>query len=165
MESAAPYADTPIPLYLGSVTGMRYRTLSCIECGREFLERNNDTMYRVGDESQPREVSISAEPVSATCSNCRQRYTVQISLSISFERDGIPLYMQPESMYLTAEEHKKLRYVHCLECGHVFQSISDRISQVVDNRVPFQYLNPSKLGPIERTCTANTCGQAWAVMV
>lgn len=161
----APYADIPIPLYLSSTTGMRYRSLNCLECGDEFLERNNDTMYRINDPNLPTEIAISSLSVKAMCGNCKQWYGVQISLSVTVVADSIPLYLQPESMYITSETSKKLRYVHCLECGHAFQNVSDRISQVIDNRIPFEYLNPGKLGPLERTCTSGKCGQVWAVMI
>ncbi len=161
----APYADTAIPLYLSSVTGMRYRTLNCMECGTEFLERNNDTIYRIGDSELPSEVAISSESVKAKCSNCDQWYGIQVSIAVNIAIDSVPLYLQPQSVYLSIEPVKRLRYMHCLECGKAFQSVSDRISQVVDNRIPFEYLSSSRLGPIERTCTFNQCSQTWALML
>jgi transcription elongation factor Elf1 len=161
----APYADTAIPLYLSSLTGMRYRTLNCMECGAEFLERNNDTIYRLNDPDLPTEVTIDGSSVKAKCGRCQQWYGVQVSISVTLEQGGIPLYMQPESIYLVVAETKRLRLIHCLECGKAFQSVSDRISQVVDNRVPFEYLNASRLGPIQRTCVYNECGQEWALML
>lgn len=163
--ASAPYAETAIPLYLSSVTGMRYRTLNCLECGQEFLERNGETMYRIGDDSLPAEISIGSESIKASCGRCGQWYGVQVSSVVNLERDSVPLYLQPQSIYLAVEAAKRLRYVHCLECGKAFQSISDRISQVVDNRVPFEYFNPARLGAIERTCTFNNCGQTWSLML
>lgn len=161
----APYADIAIPLFLSSLTGMRYRTLNCLECGQEFLERNNDTMYRINDTSLPTEVAIGSESVKARCGNCEQWYAVQVSSSVQTDPDSMPLYLQPQSIYISVSESKKLRYVHCLECGKVFHGISDRISQVVDNRVPFEYLLPSRLGPIEALCRFNNCGQTWSLML
>lgn len=163
---AAPYASTPIPMHLTSTTGMKYRQFNCMECGREFLERQGDVVYRIGDSLAPSEVHLGRdERINAMCSGCMQRYTVTVSYHVVYERDGIPLYMQPQSVYLVSEPIKKLRFLHCLECGKAFQTISDRIGQVVDNRIPFEYVEPSRLGPIEAMCSSNKCGQSWALMV
>lgn len=162
---SAPYADIPIPLYLSSTTGMRYRSLNCLECGAEFLERNNDTMYRMNDDTLPNEVAITGESAKVMCGNCQQWYGVQISISVTLLVDSIPLYLQPESIYLANETSKKLRYVHCLECGKPFHSISDRVSQLIDNRTPFEYLRVDRLGPLEALCHNNNCGQTWSLMV
>lgn len=165
--AAAPYADTAIPLHLGSVTGMRYRQLCCMECGQPLIERNGDQMFRLADDTRPSEVSgaewVTGAPV--LCGNCQQQYRVHVSIEITYNRDGIPLHMQPQSVYVTAASDKRLRYLYCLECGKAFHSISDRIAQVIDNRVPFQYLDASKLGPLEAMCHFNRCKQAWAFMV
>lgn len=162
---SAPYADTPIILNLASVTGMRYRNLHCLECGREFMERNNDTMYRIGDSDLPNEIAIGSESVKARCGNCQQWYGIQVSISVTYERDAIPLHLQPQSIYISSEPTKKMRYLACLECGHMYHSISDRISQVVDNRVPFEYLNPLRLGPVEVLCRESDCKQVWSLML
>lgn len=161
----APYADTAIPIYLGSVTGMRYRTLNCMECGAEFLERNNDTMFRLNDNELPAEIALNGASVKAKCGNCQQWYGVQVSLSVTLEQGGIPLYLQPQSVYIVTNSVKRLRYLHCLECGKAFHSISDRISQVIDNRVPFEMLDSSKIGPLEALCHSQNCGQTWALML
>jgi transcription elongation factor Elf1 len=161
----APYADSIIPLFLSSITGMRYRTLNCMECGAEFLERNNDTMYRLNDDTLPTEVAVDGASVKARCGNCSQWYAVQVSMSVTLEQGGVPLYLQPQSVYIAVDSVKKLRFMHCLECGHAFQTISDRISQVIDNRVPFEFVDPGKIGPIESLCHFNNCGQTWALML
>lgn len=163
--SVAPYAESIIPLYLGSSTGFRYRTLNCMECGAEFIERNNDRMFRLNDDSLPAEVSLDGASVKAKCGNCSQWYAVQVSLDVTLEQGGVPLYLQPQSVYLKIDTTKKLRYLHCLECGKPFHSISDRISQVIDNRVPFEMLDPAKIGPIEALCHSQNCGQTWALML
>jgi transcription elongation factor Elf1 len=161
----SPYSYTPIPLFLGSLTGMRYRTLHCLECGEEILERNNDTMYRLNDNELPTQVAISAESIKVKCGKCEQWYGVQVSVVVGTEPDGVPLYMQPQSLYIVSEPNKKLRYIHCLECGKSFQTISDRISHMVDNRIPFEFVDPTRLGPIESLCSFNRCGQAWSLMI
>lgn len=161
----APYGSTPIPLFLSSITGMRYRSINCVECGAEFIERNNDTMYRLNDPDLPNEVSITSASTKAKCGKCSQWYSIQISIDVTYDRDSIPLYLQPESMYITVAADKKLRYLHCMECGKPFHSISDRVSQIIDNRVPFEYLQPNKIGPLEALCHYNNCGQTWALMV
>lgn len=161
----APYAATLIPLFLTSVSGFRYRTLNCMECGAEFLERNNNMLYRLNDESRPAEVIIDGTLLPATCGRCQQRYAVQVSLNVTLQEGGIPLYLQPESVYIAVNSVKKLRYIFCLECGTAFYSISDRISQVVDNRVPFEFVSPTKIGPIETLCHRQNCGQTWTLML
>src|SRR5438270_1321390 len=121
---------------------MRYRTLNCMEGGAEFLERNNDTMYRLNDPDMPSEVAIDGSSVKSKCGNCSQWYAVQVSLMVTLEQGGIPLYLQPQSVYIVIDSTKKLRYLHCLECGKPFHSISDRITQVIDTRVPVGFVAP-----------------------
>lgn len=164
-SQTAPYADTAIPLYLGSVTGMRYRTLNCMECGAEFMERNNDMMYRLNDANSPAEISLNGAVELARCGNCSQKYAISVSLLVSLEIGGIPLYLQPQSVYISVEPIKRLRHVHCMECGKKFHSICDRIRQVVDNRVPFEQLDPARMGPMETLCHRQNCGQTWAFIV
>lgn len=161
----APYAETAIPVFLASTTGMRYRTLNCMECGAEFLERNNESVFRLNDPDLPAEVPIDGQSVKVKCGNCQQWYGVQVSIDVTYEQGGIPLYLQPQSVYITVDSVKKLRYLHCLECGKPFHSISDRIKQVVDNRVPFEFVDPLKLGPLEALCHSQNCGQTWALML
>jgi transcription elongation factor Elf1 len=161
----APYGERAIPLLLTSVTGFRYRTLNCMECGAEFLERNNDAMYRLNDASAPAEIMLDGAVVIAHCGNCLQKYHVQVSLNVALDEGGIPLYLQPQSIYIAVDNMKKLRYIYCLECGHAFQTISDRINQVVDNRVPFEQLDQTKIGPLETMCHFSNCQQVWALML
>jgi DNA-directed RNA polymerase subunit RPC12/RpoP len=118
----APYALSPIPLFLSSVTGFKYRTINCMECGAEFLERNNDVMYRLNDYSQPQAVLINGEVIQTSCGKCQQSYHVQVSINVTYEQGGIPMHLQPQSVYITAEPAKKLRYLHCMECGKAFHS-------------------------------------------
>lgn len=164
-SQTAPYANQPIPLYLGSTTGMRYRTLNCMECGAEFMERNNDMMYRLNDMDTPAEITLNGSAELAKCGNCQQQYAIQVSLLVSLEIGGVPLYLQPQSVYISIEPIKRLRYMHCMECGKAFHSICDRIRQVVDNRVPFEQLDPLKMGPLEALCHRQNCGQTWAILV
>lgn len=164
-SQTAPYAEVAIPLYLGSTTGFRYRTLNCMECGAEFIERNNDSLFRLNDETQPTEVILDGAVVLARCGNCSQKYVIQVSLVVGLIEGGVPLYLQPQSVYIAIDSVKRLRYLHCLECGKPFHSISDRIRQVVDNRVPFEQLDPLKIGPIEALCHKQSCGQTWTLML
>jgi DNA-directed RNA polymerase subunit RPC12/RpoP len=161
----APYATVVIPLFLSSLTGFRYRTINCMECGAEFIERNNDMLYRLNDDSQPAEIAINGEVTNARCGRCQQSYTVMVSLNVNLDQNGIPMHLQPQSVYIASETVKKLRYLHCMECGKPFHSISDRIRQVVDNRVPFEHLDPNKIGVLEALCHAQSCGQTWALMI
>jgi hypothetical protein len=135
-----------------------------MECGAEFLERNNDMMYRLNDTSMPGEITLTGQSVKAKCGNCNQWYGVMISLDVTYAGD-IPLHLQPQSVYIKVDSAKKLRYLHCLECGKPFHSISDRIHQVIDNRIPFEFLDPSKIGVMESLCRGQNCGQTWALML
>lgn len=136
-----------------------------MECGAEFIERNNDQMFRLNDESAPAEIALSGIVIEAICGNCQQKYHIQVSLGVALQDGGVPLYLQPQSVYIVCDIAKKLRYLHCLECGKPFHSISDRIRQVVDNRVPFEQLDPNRIGPLEALCHAQSCGQTWALML
>jgi DNA-directed RNA polymerase subunit RPC12/RpoP len=144
---------------------MRYRTIHCIECGAEILERNRDTMYRLGDSSQPAEVNIGSMPIDARCGNCMQQYTLSISLYMHYDPDGPALYMQPQTIQLAIDATKKLRNIACMECGKVFHTLSDRVGYISDNRVPFELLDPLRPGPIETLCHQSSCHQSWSIMV
>jgi ferredoxin-like protein FixX len=165
LTEASPYAAEAIQIFLTSETGMRYRQLSCIECGVDFIERAGDTLYRLGDSDNPEAVALSDLPVDTHCSNCKQQYELHVALSVGLNEGGIPLYMQPQTIYIDVAQSKKLRYVHCLECGKSFHTISDRVSVISDNRVPVEYLDPTKAGPMEAICRFNNCSQLWAFMV
>lgn len=166
MNQTAPYASMPIPLFLGSTTGMKYRMLNCLECGRPFLERQNEVLYRVNDASNPSEIIIATESsIQVFCGDCHQEYQVIVSEHVVYTKDAIPLYMQPQSLYIVSEPKKRLRFIHCLECGHAFHSISDRIDSMSDNRVPFEFVAAERLGPIETMCHFSKCSQAWSLMV
>ena len=163
MQRSAPYADTPIPLFLGSSTGLRYRTLSCMECGSDFFERNADIMLRIGDKELPQQARLdSTGRIPCVCGKCSQKYTITISLHVETNR-GVPLYMQPQSIYIANAPRKRLRDVYCLECGKAFYSISDRIQQVVDNVTPNTMI--TGLGPMEARCKFQHCKQRWQVRV
>lgn len=162
----APYASTVIPISLTSITGIKYRILNCLECGTPFLQRESDVLYRLNDVSSPTEIAIIDGVIThAMCGVCSQEYAVQVATNMKYDRDGIPLYIQPQSIYIVIESSKRLRFLHCLECGGVFHSISDRIASVSDNRIPFEYVNAERLGPIEANCRQNKCAQAWSLMV
>jgi hypothetical protein len=161
----APYASTVIPLYLSSVTGMRYRTIHCIECGAEMLERNSETLYRLNDDSRPTEVSISAVQNDVLCGNCQQAYAINVSLAVQYNPDGPALHLHPQTIQLAIVPDKKLRNIHCIESGHVFHALADRIGYISDNRVPMEYIDPMKAGPQEAICRAQNCHQLWAIMV
>jgi hypothetical protein len=136
-----------------------------MECGAEFMERNNENMYRLNDPDMPAEVHLDGSSVKARCGHCQQWYAIQVALEVGLQQGGVPLYLQPQSIYLVVDTTKKLRYVHCLECGKAFHSISDRISMMVDNRIPFELVDPARIGPLEALCHAQNCGQTWAIML
>lgn len=166
MQNVAPYASTPIALSLRSLTGLRYRTLSCMECGNPFLERNSERIFRMGNNDMPEEAHTSADgAIYSTCGKCTQQYTVTISLTATSVHSEVPLYLQPQSMFITSEPQKKLRDTYCLECGKAFYSISDRIKLLVDNVTPIDLIDASQLGPMEARCKFQHCKQRWYVRV
>lgn len=166
MLKSAPYADIPIRISVQSLVGIKYRTWPCVECGKPLLERDNDVFYRVGTTQMPDVAHVGADGlISSICDVCQQKYTVTVALGVSTKRDGIPLYMQPESIFVVLSPTKKLRDVHCFECGDAFYSVSDRIEQIVDNATPVEMWNVDKLGPIEVRCKFSHCRQRWYVRV
>lgn len=166
MHPNAPYASIAIPLSLQSTVGFKYRSYSCYECGRSFLERENEHVYRVGDPGQPQEAHVGPRgDIQATCGNCLQTYSLRISLIVQAPRIGIPLYMQPQTIYIASEPTKKLRDVHCGECGKAYFSISDRIKLVVDNVNPVEALDMARAGPMEARCNFAKCKQRWYIRV
>lgn len=163
MAKIAPFADTVIALALGSTTGLKYKTLNCIECGHPVLERSSDRMFRLNN-NQPEVAKVSHDgTIPATCANCTQRYSVIISVSPP-SQSSIPLYMQPQTIFMAAVPNKKLRDTYCMECGKAFYSVSDRINLLSDNVIPFEMLDPLKLGPMEVWCKFHHCKQRWSVM-
>jgi hypothetical protein len=164
MEKIAPFADISIPLSLGSVTGLKYKTINCMECGNPILERNGEKILRVRQNSYPDEARLSADgTIPVICSSCAQKYSLTFSVTVGMS-SSLPLYMQPQSIYMAIEPHKKLRDVYCMECGKAFYSISDRINLVSDNVIPFDMLDPAKMGPMEVWCKFHHCKQRWSVM-
>lgn len=165
MEKIAPFANIAIPLALSSTSGLKYKTLNCVECGQPILERNNNQMLRIGTSKYPELARLGADgAIDTTCGKCTQQYKVTFSVSIQASRSNVPLYMQPQSIFIAIEPNKKLRDTYCLECGKAFYSISDRIKLLSDNTIPFDMLDPSQLGPMEVWCKFHHCKQRWSVM-
>ncbi len=160
----APYADKPIELSLLSITARRHRTFYCVECHHPFLQRDNEVVYRINTDDEPVTARIWGNVVQAKCARCTQKYTVTITL-IPGTRIVDNMQRELQSMYITAEETKAPRYLRCLECGHTFCSVADRISRIVDNVVPLEYMSVSKVAFIESRCDVNRCRQRWALMV
>ena len=166
MQKDAPYADMPITMSIRSTVGIRYRTWQCIECGQPFLERDGDLFFRIGNPDQPTEAHAGADGViTSVCGRCRQKYTVTIAVEVSSGRTGLPLYMQPQSIFVSSVPNKKLRDVHCYECGKAFFSLSDRITMLVDTVAPNELIDTARMGPMEARCKFNHCQQRWYVRV
>jgi hypothetical protein len=145
---------------------MRYRTLNCMECGRPFLERNKDSVYRVGARDMPGVAHAGADGlIHAVCSRCQQKYTVTLSMTIEHDRAGLPLHLQPQTLFIVTEPIKRLRDLFCLECGKAYFSVSDRIGQMIDNVTPVELLDPDRLGPMEARCKFQHCKQRWYVRI
>ena len=164
MLKNAPYANTAIHMSLMSSVGLKYRTYNCIECGAAFMDREGEHLYPVGVSSQPDEAHANADGVIlAICPKCSQRYSLTIALSVAAPRDGIPLYMQPQSIYLVAEPVKHFRDTFCFECGKAYFSISDRIKLVVDNITPLGVSDASRPGAMEARCNWRGCKARWHI--
>jgi hypothetical protein len=136
-----------------------------MECGQPFMERNNNQIFRIGTNNMNQTAHVDADGfVHGVCGNCEQKYTVTIAFDVSSKREGIPLYMQPQTIYLVSAPEKKMRDTYCLECGKAYFSISDRIKSMVDNATPFNLLDPNKLGPSEARCRFQHCKQRYRIM-
>jgi len=166
MEKIAQFASIAIPLSLSSTTGLKYKTLCCVECGHPILERSSDRMFRIGATDLPELARVGADgTIPSVCRKCTQKYTITISMNMQSPGVNVPLYMQPQSIFLAVEPVKKLRDTYCMECGKAFYSISDRIKLLSDNTVPFDLLDPTRFGPMEVWCKFHHCKQRWSVMV
>ena len=160
----APFADIPIAISLMSTTGLKYRTFNCYECGQPFMDREGDHFYRANTPTLPEEAHFNADGVIPTiCGRCSQRYTVTVALNIQNPKVGIPLYMQPQSIYLGVEPAKHFRDTFCFECGKAYFSISDRIRLVVDNVLPDAMVDASKPGAMEARCNWRGCKARWHI--
>jgi hypothetical protein len=163
-KTAAPYASIPIPLSLTSVSGLKYRTLNCLECGRPFMERNNEVIYRTGTNTYPTEVKLDAAgQIKTNCGQCSQEYIVAIAITVATVHGALPLNEQPMSIFIASAPTKKLRDTYCLECGHAYFSISDRITSLVDDVVPIEMIKG--MGPMEPRCKFHHCKQRYHVRV
>lgn len=165
MNTIAPYAETAIALSLGSTTGFKYREYSCIECGNTIVERNNDRIILFSNQVPTDAKTDSDGHIQTICDRCEQKYLITISLQqTQNSTSNLPLYMHPQTLFVSVTPAKKLRDVHCIECGHSFYSVSDRVNMIVDNAIPFDVLDPERLGPMEARCHFPRCKQYWRVM-
>jgi hypothetical protein len=164
MEKSAPFADTAILINIGSVTGLKYTTKCCLECGAPLVERNGDKLFRITNK-YPEEARINESGVIPTvCHKCSQAYTFTVSTVVNNPTTGISLWLQPQTIFLAITGNKKLRDTHCFECGYTFFSVSDRYGSLSDNTIPFDLLDPEKLGPVEPRCKYQHCKQRWSIM-
>lgn len=165
MTDNAPYAEVAIALSLGSITGLKYREYCCMECGNTIIERNNDRIILYSSHV-PTEARTDIDGnIPTICDRCQQKYLVTVSSQeIQNPFNNLPLYMQPQAVFVAVEPTKKLRDIHCLECGHSFYSLSDRVNMIADNVIPFESLDPARLGPMEAHCRFHHCKQRWSVM-
>lgn len=167
MTKIAPHADTHIHLSLSSVTGLRYKTVHCVECGQPIIERNNDQMMRIGNNNYPSVARVSADgSIPCVCVNCSQKYSIVATLDTQISSNvGVPLYMQPQSIFMAITPMKTLRDIYCMECGKAFYSVSDRMKMLSDNTMPVNMIDPEKYGPMEVWCKFHHCKQRWSVFV
>ena len=164
MQKNAVFADIAIILNLNSTTGLKYTTKNCIECGSPLVERNGDDLFRITN-SYPQLARPNKDGVIPTaCNRCQQKYDIVISHNVNKALEGVPLYMQPQTIFMAVSSDKKLRDTHCLECGKALYSVSDRYSSLSDNTIPFDLLDPNKLGPMEVWCKFQHCKQRWSIM-
>lgn len=162
--STAPYANETIAVSLLSTTGLKYRTFNCYECGQPFMDREGDYLYRVGVRDMPDEAHVNADGVIATiCGHCSQMYSLTVAFSLQNPKVGVPLYMQPQSIYLNVEPIKHFRDTFCFECGKAYFSISDRIKLVVDNVLPDGMADNTKPGAMEVRCNWRGCKARWHI--
>lgn len=159
MQRNAPYADTPISISIRANDGMRYRTLFCFECSGAFLERQDKNILRVGTSSMPQEAHMDVDgEIKTQCGKCAQKYAVSLSTDTRYKAGSVPLFQQPQTIYVVGERRKKTRDIYCYECHHAFFGISDRIKLVVDDVIPLS-IGTLAPGPIEPRCKFQNCKQ------
>lgn len=165
MHVNAPYANTPIVISLTAISGLRTRTLNCMECGAPFMERNSDMrLFRLNSQDMPEEATVGVNGyIDGICGNCSQKYAVTVSVNVERALGSLPLYMQPESVFVVSTPDKHFRDIYCFECGKAFFSISDRINSLIDDSTPISLIEPDRLGPIEPRCKFNYCKQRYHV--
>lgn len=162
----APYADTPIRLSMLSISTERYKTYYCFECRHPFLQRDNDTLYRINSNDEPARAYADEAGILISCGKCKQKYVGTVVVApprqITHNYPQIPTV---QSIYLSPSDNKKQRYMGCMECGKVFCSITDRIALIVDNVAPVEALSHERIGLLEVMCKQPKCGQLWALIV
>lgn len=165
MQRSAPYASTPIPVYLMAVNGPRYRTLSCVECSGEFLSRESDSFFRIGVRDLPSKAQMNEHGAIEThCGRCRQKYEVFFNLNMQVSRGNLLAYQLSQTLFLAPERIKRSRDTYCLECHHAYFSVSDRVQMISDDSVPIKNITEG-LGPLEVRCKFQKCKQRWSIRV
>ena len=165
MQRSAPYASTPISVFLRAVNGPRYRTLSCVECAQEFLSRENEAFFRIGVRDLPGRAQIDeVGGIETHCGNCRQKYRVFFNLQMQVNRGNALAYQLAQTVFLEPEAVKRSRDTYCMECHHAYFSVSDRVHMISDDQVPIKNITEG-LGPLEVRCKFQRCKQRWSIRV
>jgi hypothetical protein len=164
MELTAPYADYPIVLSLQSLSTERYKTYYCFECGHAFLQRDNDTLYRINSNDEPGRLYSDDSGILVRCGRCKQKYSGHVAVSPPRRTYSEAQTVTLQSIYLTPVADKQQRYTHCMECDHTFVSITDRISMIVDNVIPLEHMDKGRIGLMEVRCNLKRCRQPWAMI-
>lgn len=70
----------------------------------------------------------------------------------------IPYAELPITLVLKSTNRKVYRDLYCLECGHPFVAISDKIISLIDVVTPMELLQPNEM-VVEARCRQRYCGQ------
>lgn len=166
MAKTAVHADKTIFLSFNSLTGHKYSTVYCVECGQPMYERSSDKIYRIGAVGYPETAKHDASgSILTKCHNCQQKYSMIINTLLSPTAVLQPFYMQPESLFMVIEPVKHLRDIHCVECGKLFYGISDRVNLISDNTIPVKLVSKDRYGSFESWCKFGRCRQRWSIFV
>jgi hypothetical protein len=70
-----------------------------------------------------------------------------------------PYHKQVITIVLKAVTQKKLRRLHCMECGWPIADISDKVLVVFDGETAIDTLEPDNHGVVELHCRRHQCKQ------
>jgi len=73
-------------------------------------------------------------------------------------RTRTPYNQLPMTMVLKSVDRKVYRDIHCLECGHPFVAISDKVISIIDATTPIEILRENEQ-VIEARCRYTYCKQ------
>lgn len=85
-----------------------------------------------------------------------------INIDVSVKRT--PYNQMPITMVLKSIDRKLYRDLYCLECGHPFVAISDKVIALLDSTPPIDKLRETEQ-VVEARCRFHYCRQYYRMLV